>query len=30
MLLVYPKSRQDDLTQEQLRILTRLVREELK
>lgn len=30
MLLVYPKSRQDDLSQEQLKILGRLVREEFK
>ncbi len=30
MLLVYPKNRQENLTQEQLRILSRLVREEFK
>ncbi|MBI4524443.1 MAG: type II toxin-antitoxin system RelE/ParE family toxin [Deltaproteobacteria bacterium] len=30
MLLVYRKSRQEDLTQEQLRILRRLVKENLK
>jgi mRNA-degrading endonuclease RelE of RelBE toxin-antitoxin system len=30
MLLAYPKNRQEDLTPEQKRILTRLVREELK
>ena len=30
MLLIYPKSKQEDLTPEQLRVLSRLVREELK
>jgi mRNA-degrading endonuclease RelE of RelBE toxin-antitoxin system len=30
MLLAYPKNRQEDLTPEQKRILTQLVREELK
>jgi hypothetical protein len=30
MLLVYPKSRQEDLTQEQLRSLRKLVKENLK
>ena len=30
MLLVYPKSRREDLTQEQLRVLRRLVKENLK
>lgn len=30
MLLVFPKSKQEDLTPEQTRILSRLVREELK
>jgi len=30
MLFVYPKSDQEDLTPSQLRILTKLVREELK
>lgn len=30
MLLIYPKSRQEDLTQEQLRILRKLVKENLK
>ncbi len=30
MLLIYRKSRQDDLTQEQLRILRKLVKENLK
>ncbi len=30
MLLVYPKSEQEDLTPTQLRILSKLVREELK
>jgi len=30
MLLIYPKSEQDDLTPEQLAVLTKLVRKELK
>ena len=30
MLLIYPKSRQEDLTQEQLRVLRKLVKENLK
>ena len=30
MLLVYPKSDQEDLTPEQARVLRRLVREEFK
>jgi len=30
MLLVYPKSEQDDLTSDQLKILKKLVEEELK
>ncbi len=30
MLLIYPKSERDDLTKEQLRILTLLVKEEFK
>ncbi len=30
MLLIYRKSRQEDLTQEQLRILRKLVKEDLK
>jgi mRNA-degrading endonuclease RelE of RelBE toxin-antitoxin system len=30
MLLVYPKSQQEDLTPTQLRVLSKLVREELK
>lgn len=30
MLLVYPKSEQEDLTPTQLRVLSKLVREELK
>ena len=30
MLFVYPKTAQDDLTQSQLRILAKVVREELK
>ena len=30
MLLVYPKSRQEDLTQEQLKTLRKLVKENLK
>ena len=30
MLFVYPKSDQEDLTPSQLRILSKLVREELK
>ncbi|MGH7847431.1 MAG: type II toxin-antitoxin system RelE/ParE family toxin [Candidatus Binatia bacterium] len=30
MLLVYPKSRQEDLTPEQLRVLRKLVKENLK
>jgi mRNA-degrading endonuclease RelE of RelBE toxin-antitoxin system len=30
MLLVYPKSEQEDLTPSQLRVLSKLVREELK
>ncbi len=30
MLLIYRKSRQEDLTQEQLRVLRKLVKENLK
>ena len=30
MLMVYPKSRQDDLTPQQLRVLRKLVREEFR
>jgi hypothetical protein len=30
MLLVYPKSRQEDLTREQLRTLRKLVKENMK
>ncbi len=30
MLLIYPKSKQEDLTHEQARVLSKLVREEFK